>query len=71
MRADVENRRKDGENFFKMDAESIVTIREELSDAFLSLAGEQLAAIRQLVEQLDDDQLETELQFQEFEREPR
>ena len=54
-----------------MDAESIVTIREELSDDFLSLAGEQLAVVRRLVEQLDDDQLATQLQFERYERERR
>ena len=46
MGADVENRQKDGDNFYKMDADSIVTLQEELSDDFLSLAGEQLAAGR-------------------------
>ena len=55
LRADEENRRKEGDYFYKMDAESIVTIREELSNDLLSLAGEQLAAVRRLVEQLDDD----------------
>ena len=38
LRAGAENRRKDGDNFYKMDVESIVTIRKELSDDFLSLA---------------------------------
>ena len=53
LRVDEENRRKEGDDFYKMDMASIVTIREELSDDFLSLAGEQLAAVRRLVEQLD------------------
>ena len=44
-----------------MDVESIATIWEELSDDFLSLAREHLAVVRWLVEQLDDDQLETKL----------
>ena len=71
LRADAENRRKDGDDFYKLDAENIVAIREELSDDFLSLAGEQLAAVRRLVEQLDDDQLDTQLQFERYERERR
>ena len=50
LQADAENRRKEGDNFYKMDAESIVTIREEFSDDFSSLVGEQLAAVRWLVE---------------------
>ena len=45
LRVDVENWSKDGDNFYKMDAKSIVTIRE-LSDDFLSLAREQLAVVR-------------------------
>ena len=64
LRVDAENRRKDGDNFYKMDAESIVTIQEELLDNFLSLVGEQLEAMRQLVEQLDDDHLGTQLQLE-------
>ena len=54
-----------------MDAENIVAIREELSDDFLSLVGEQLGAMRRLVEQLDDDELDTQLQFERYERERR
>ena len=42
-----------------------------LSDDFLSLDGEQLAAVRRLVEQLDDNQLDTQLQFERYERERR
>ena len=61
LRADAENRRKDDDDFYKLDGENIVAIREELSDDFLSLAGEQLAAVRRLVEQLDDNQLDTQL----------
>ena len=54
-----------------MDAESIVTIREEFSDDFLSLAKEQLVVVKRLVERLDDDQLGTQLQFERFEWEHR
>ena len=45
LRADAENRQKEGDEFYKMYTESIITIREELSDDFLSLAEEQLAAV--------------------------
>ena len=61
LRADAENRKKVGDNFYKMDEESIVTIREELSDDFFSLAELHLGAVRRLVERLDDDQLDTQL----------
>ena len=71
LRADAENQRKEGDEFYKKDVESIVTRREELSNDFLSLAEEQLAAVRRLVEQLDDDQLDTQLQFEPYERKRR
>ena len=48
-----------------MDEENILTIREELSDDFLSLVGEQLVVVKRLVEQLDDDQLGTQLKFEQ------
>ena len=35
--ADAENRKKAGDRFYKSDEESIVTIREELSEDFFSL----------------------------------
>ena len=41
-----------------------MTIWEELSDDFLSLAREQQVVVGRLVEQLDDDQLDTQLQFE-------
>ena len=68
---DAENRKKAGDNFYKMDKESIVTIREELSDDFFSLAESHLGAVRRLVERLDDDQLDTQLQFERYEGECR
>ena len=52
-----------------MDEESIVTIREELSDDFFSLAKEHLGAVRGLVERLDYNQLDTQLQLEKYERE--
>ena len=52
--ADAENRRKAGDKFYKMDEESIVTIREELSEDFFSLAEAHLSEVRGLVENLDD-----------------
>ena len=58
LQADAENWRKEGDEFYKMDAESMVTLREELADDFLSLADEQLAVVWRLVEQLDDDEWE-------------
>ena len=41
-----------------MNEESIVTIWEELTDDFFSLAESHLEAVWRLVERLDDDQLD-------------
>ena len=46
--------KKAGDKFYKMDEESIVTIREELSEDFFSLAEAHLSEVRGLVENLDD-----------------
>ena len=53
-----------GDNFYKMDEESIVIIWEELSYDFFSLAETHLEAVWMLIERLDDDQLGTQLQFE-------
>ena len=71
LRVDAESRRKEGDGFYKMDADNVVTIREELADNFVSLADEQLVAVQRLVEQLGDDQLDNQLQFERYERERR
>ena len=68
LRADAENRRKTGDKFYKMDEESIVTIREELSEDFFALAEEHLKEIRGLVERLDDGQLATQLELEKYEK---
>ena len=51
-----------------MDEESIVTIREELSEDFFALAEEHLKEIRGLVERLDDGQLATQLELERYEQ---
>ena len=55
LRVDAENRKKAGDKLYKMDEESIVTIREELSEYFFSLVEAHLKEIWGLVEMLDDD----------------
>ena len=66
LRVDAENRTKAGDKFYKMDEESIVTIREELSEDFFALAEAHLKEVRGLVERLDDGQLETQLQLEKY-----
>ena len=57
-----------GDKFYKMDEESLVTIREELSEDFFALAEEHVKEIRGLVERLDDGRLATQLEFEKYER---
>ena len=52
-----------------MDVESIVTIREELSEDFFALAEAHLKEVWGLVEVLDDGQLDAQLQLEKYERE--
>ena len=68
LRADAENRKKAGDKFYKMDEESIVTIREELSEDFFALAEAHLMEVWGLVERLDDGQLDTQLQLEKYEQ---
>ena len=43
--ADSENRKKDGDHFYKMDEASVITIREKLFNDFYALADAQMDAI--------------------------
>mgnify|MGYP000391441124 FL=1 len=52
-----------------MDEESIVPIWEELSDDFFALAETHLEDVQKLIERLEDDQLDTQLQFKRYEQE--
>ena len=63
----AKNWKKAEEHFYKMDEESIVTIREELSDDFYALAETQIEAVQKLIKGLEDDQLDTQLQFERYE----
>ena len=58
---DVENRKKAGDFFYKMDQESIITIREELTEDFEAMAQEQTKGIRRLLTEFEDDQLDMTL----------
>ena len=71
IRADAENEKKVGDNFYKMDEESIVTIQEELSNDFYALAETQLEAVWKLIDGIEDDQLRVQLQLEGYEWERR
>ena len=48
--------------------EDFTAVKDELADDFVTLADEQLAVVRQLVAQLDDDRLDNQIQFESYER---
>ena len=66
---DAENRAKSEEIFYKMDEESIITIREELSKDFQAMAKVQTDEIRKILEECEDDQLQLILDLETYERE--
>ena len=68
LRADVENRLKEGDDCYTLTSEDFTAIRDELADDFQALAEDQLVQVRQLVAQLDDDRLEAQIQFESYER---
>ena len=57
LRANAQNRQKEGRGFFKMDEASIQTLRADLTEDYQSLAKSHTAAIEQLLEDFNDDQM--------------
>ena len=55
--ADAENRRKEGRGFYKMDEDNIELLREDLTEEYHTLAKSHIAAIEQLLEEFNDDQM--------------
>ena len=58
LRADAENRKKDGDEFYTMTKEDFTAMKDELANDFVALVEEQIAIVRQRVAQLDDDRLD-------------
>ena len=69
LRADAENRRKEGRGFFKMDEASVQNLREDLTEDYLSLVKSHTAAIEQLLEDFNDDQMVFRLDAEALEQE--
>ena len=69
LRADAENRRKEGRGFFKMDEASIQTLRADLTEDYQSLVKSHTAAIEQLLEDFNDDQMVFRLEAEALEHE--
>ena len=61
LRADAENQQKDGDDYYMLTKEDFTAVRDELVEDFVTLADEQLAMVRQLVAQLDDDRLDAQI----------
>ena len=68
LRADTENRQKEGNDCYMLTKEDFTAVKDELADDFVTLADEQLPMVRQLVAQLDDDRLDNQIQFESYER---
>ena len=68
LRADAENRQKDGDDCHMLTKEDSTAIKDELAVDFLTLADEELAVVWQLVAQLDDDRQDNQIQFESYER---
>ena len=54
--------KKEGDEFYKLDKEDFAAVKDELAE-------EQIAVVRQLVAQLDDDQLDNQVRFERYEKE--
>ena len=57
FRANVENRRKEGRGFYKMDENNIQILYKDLTEEFHALAKTQTTSIRHLLEEFNDDQM--------------
>ena len=57
LRADAENRQKEGKGFLKMDKNNIALVREDLEEDFCALIDGHTRAITGLLEEFNDDQM--------------
>ena len=68
LRVDAENRRKEGRGFYKMDENNIQLFREYLTEECHNLAKSHTAAIEQLLEEFNDDQIVFRLEVEAYEQ---
>ena len=69
LRADAENRRKEGRGFYKMDEASIQNLRADLTEDYHTLVKSHTTAIEKLLEDFNDDQMMFRLEAEAYERE--
>ena len=69
LRADAEHRRKEGRGFYQMNEASIQTLRANLSEDYHALVKSHTAAIEQLLEEFNNDQMMFLLEAEAYEQE--
>ena len=69
LRADQENKKKEGQGFYKMDEGSVTVIQDELSDDFHELTTRHTAEITKMLEEYDGNQLQLALELESYEKE--
>ena len=69
LRADHENRKKQGWGFFKMDKAEITTVQEELAKDLYGLSTSHMEQIAKLMEDYDDHHMATAMWLDAYERE--
>ena len=71
LRADHENRKKQGQGFFKMDEASITVTWEELETDIYELTTRHKEEIHKMLEEFDDQQIATLVELDAYEKECR
>ena len=71
FKADHENRKKQGQWFFKRDEESITTVQDELANDIYELTTRHKEEINKLLEEFDDQQIANTLELDAYEKECR
>ena len=69
LRTDAENRRKEGRGFYKLDEASIQTLRADLTEDYHALVRSQTAAIEQLLEELNDEEMRFRIEAEAYAQE--
>ena len=69
LRADAENLRKEGRGFYKIDENNIQTPREDPTEEYYNLVKSHIAAIEQLLEEFNVDQMMFRLEAEAYEEE--
>ena len=67
LRADHENRKKQGSRFFKMDESSINMVREELMNDISQLTAQHMEEINRMLDKFKDQQIMTAMQLDAYE----